>query len=105
MRGVLNDAISIYFADARLPAPLWPDGAPGPRSSQPAACSRRVMMSWQSLGNPLDIGRVGARRVSCRTDKIKCRGTQGRLRPHACIVDMDLNDIDAAFLYLSIDLF
>jgi hypothetical protein len=38
-------------------------------------------------------------------DKIKCRGTQGRLRPHACIVDMDLNDIDAAFLYLSIDLF
>jgi hypothetical protein len=46
MRGVLNDAISIYFADATLASAFvarW--CAPCQRSRRPGACSACAMMS------------------------------------------------------------
>jgi hypothetical protein len=45
MRGVLNDAVSIYFLDPPLRARLSPAGAPGPGLRRIAACSRYVTMS------------------------------------------------------------
>ena len=42
LRGVLNDAISIYFADATLASP---GGAPGPTSKTAGARSRCARMS------------------------------------------------------------
>ena len=36
-RGVLNDALSIYYGDATLRPHSWPGGAVGPRSRRQAA--------------------------------------------------------------------
>jgi len=45
LRGVLNDAVSIYFADATLASAFVARWCIGPRSRRPAACSRCVQMS------------------------------------------------------------
>ena len=60
MRGVLNDAVSIYFADTTLASAFVADGAPGTRSRRRTACSGCEMMSrWQETRRAC-IGRHSA---------------------------------------------
>jgi hypothetical protein len=63
-RGPLNDAISIYFADATLASAFvtrW--GASGLRSRRPGACSGCARMSWR-------WGRVRAAQDAVRSSEI-----------------------------------
>ena len=61
------------------------------------------------LGNPRGIGSlgsVGVRQGAVKPDSLKyAEGKKGGFDPHARIVDMDLDGIDAAFLYPSLGLF
>src|SRR6266850_8042691 len=69
----------------------------------------RLLLEGQILGNPKGLGRlggVGARDGSVNTDTMKyADGRPGGFDPHARIKDMELDGIDAAFLYPSIGLF
>src|SRR5437667_10565892 len=69
----------------------------------------RLLIEGQILGNPKGLGRlggVGARDGSVDTDKMMyADGKPGGFDPHARIKDLDLDGIDAAFLYPSIGLF
>src|SRR5437773_10231844 len=69
----------------------------------------RLLVEGQVLGNPKGLGRlgaVGARDGSVRDDLMKyADGRAGGFDPHARIKDLDLDGIDAAFLYPSIGLF
>jgi hypothetical protein len=51
-RGVLNDALSIYFADATLASAFVAGGASVPRSRRPEASSRCARMSWRHGSGP-----------------------------------------------------
>ena len=61
------------------------------------------------LGNPRGIGSlgsVGVRQGAVKPDNLKyAEGKKGGFDPHARIVDMDADGIDAAFLYPSLGLF
>jgi hypothetical protein len=62
VRGVLNDAVSIYFSMQRWRARLSPAGAPGPRSRRKTACSAFVTTSQRrGLGRGC-IGRLDLQR-------------------------------------------
>ena len=69
----------------------------------------RLLVEGKILGNPKGLGRlggVGARDGSVPADTMKyAEGRPGGFDPHARIKDMDLDGIDAAFLYPSIGLF
>src|SRR5437016_2780522 len=69
----------------------------------------RLLVEGKILGNPKGLGRlggVGARDGSVRVDVMKyADGRPGGFDPHARIKDLDLDGIDAAFLYPSIGLF
>ena len=69
----------------------------------------RLFLEGQLLGNPKGLGRlggVGARDGSVAVDTMKyAEGRPGGFDPHARIKDLDLDGIDAAFLYPSIGLF
>ena len=69
----------------------------------------RLLIEGQVLGNPKGLGRlgaVGARDGSVAADTMKyAEGHPGGFDPHARIKDLDLDGIDAAFLYPSIGLF
>jgi hypothetical protein len=53
-RGVLNDAISIYFADATLASAFVAGGVPGLGSKRPEVCSKCARMS-RSRGSGRDF--------------------------------------------------
>jgi predicted TIM-barrel fold metal-dependent hydrolase len=69
----------------------------------------RVSFDGKIMGNPMGIGSlggVGARQGLVRRETLKYEeGRKGGFDPHARIADMDLDGIDAAFLYPSIGLF
>src|SRR2546425_2536086 len=69
----------------------------------------RLLIEGQILGNPKGLGRLGAvgsRDGSVDPDKMMYKdGRPGGFDPHARIKDMELDGIDAAFLYPSIGLF
>jgi len=69
----------------------------------------RLLIEGQVLGNPKGLGRlggVGARDGSVPADTMMyADGRPGGFDPHARIKDLDLDGIDAAFLYPSIGLF
>src|SRR5262245_17924917 len=69
----------------------------------------RLLIEGQILGNPKGLGRlgaVGARDGSVHDDVMMYKdGRPGGFDPHERIKDMDLDGIDAAFLYPSIGLF
>src|SRR6266571_8941774 len=69
----------------------------------------RLLVEGKILGNPKGLGRlgaVGARDGSVPADTMMYKdGRPGGFDPHARIKDMDLDGIDAAFLYPSIGLF
>ena len=69
----------------------------------------RLLIEGKVLGNPKGLGRLGA--VGARQGAVSDEtmtyldGRRGGFDPHARIPDMDLDGIDAAFLYPSIGLF
>src|SRR6266849_134511 len=69
----------------------------------------RLGVEGKLLGNPRGIGSlgsVGVRQGTVKLDSLKyAEGKKGGFDPHARIVDMDLDGIDAAFLYPSLGLF
>ena len=69
----------------------------------------RLKVEGKLLGNPRGIGSlgsVGVRQGDVKLDSLKyAEGKKGGFDPHARIVDMDLDGIDAAFLYPSLGLF
>ena len=69
----------------------------------------RLLIEGKVYGNPKGLGRlgaVGARDGSVDDSKMTYKdGKPGGFEPHARIKDLDLDGIDAAFLYPSIGLF
>src|SRR5580704_12107759 len=69
----------------------------------------RLSVEGKLLGNPRGIGSlgsVGVRQGDVKPDTLKyAEGKKGGFDPHARIVDMDADGIDAAFLYPSLGLF
>src|SRR5881396_3453017 len=69
----------------------------------------RLSVEGKLLGNPRGIGSlgsVGARQGIVKAGTLKyAEGRKGGFDPHARIVDMDADGIDAAFLYPSLGLF
>ncbi|PYM15060.1 MAG: hypothetical protein DMD81_16160 [Candidatus Rokuibacteriota bacterium] len=69
----------------------------------------RLLLEGKVLGNPKGLGRlgaIGARQGAVAEDTMMyADGRRGGFDPHARIPDMDLDGIDAAFLYPSIGLF
>ncbi len=69
----------------------------------------RLGVEGKLLGNPRGIGSlgsVGVRQGAVKPDTLKyAEGKKGGFDPHARIVDMDADGIDAAFLYPSLGLF
>src|SRR5438445_8392764 len=80
-----------------------------PRSGIDENGKERLSVEGKLLGNPRGIGSLGAvgvRQGAVKLDSLKyVEGRKGGFDPHARIVDMDLDGIDAAFLYPSIGLF
>ena len=69
----------------------------------------RLTVEGKLLGNPRGIGSlgsIGVRQGDVKVDTLKyAEGRKGGFDPHARIVDMDADGIDAAFLYPSLGLF
>src|ERR1700749_3992936 len=69
----------------------------------------RLAVEGKLLGNPRGIGSLGAvgvRQGTVKIDSLKYgEGKKGGFDPHARIVDMEADGIDAAFLYPSLGLF
>src|SRR5919112_2947932 len=69
----------------------------------------RLTVEGKLLGNPRGIGSLGAvgvRQGDVTPDTLKyAEGKKGGFDPHARIVDMDADGIDAAFLYPTLGLF
>src|SRR5499427_7932836 len=69
----------------------------------------RLSVEGKLLGNPRGIGSlgsVGVRQGAVKLDSLKyAEGKKGGFDPHARILDMDGDGIDAAFLYPSLGLF
>src|SRR5499425_2031815 len=68
----------------------------------------RLSVEGKLLGNPRGIGSlgsVGVRQGAVKLDSLKyAEGRKGGFDPHARIIDMDADGIDAAFLYPSLGL-
>src|SRR5260370_38710068 len=69
----------------------------------------RLGVEGKLLGNPRGIGSlgsVGVRQGAVKPDSLKyAEGKKGGFDPHARIADIDLDRIDATFLYPSLGLF
>src|SRR5262247_779422 len=66
----------------------------------------RLLVEGQVLGSPKGLGAIGARQGAVSDVTMKyVEGRPGGFDPHARIPDMDLDGIDAAFLYPSLGLF
>src|SRR5437660_7865007 len=69
----------------------------------------RLGVEGKLLGNPRGIGSlgsVGVRQGAVQLDSLKyAEGKKGGFDPHARMIDMDADGIDAAFLYASLGLF
>src|SRR3954452_13975747 len=69
----------------------------------------RLAVEDKLLGNPrgnCSLGAVGIRQGAVKLDSLKyAEGKKGGFDPHARIIDMDADGIDAAFLYPSLGLF
>jgi predicted TIM-barrel fold metal-dependent hydrolase len=69
----------------------------------------RLSVEGKLLGNPRGVGSLGAvgvRQGAVKLDSLRyVEGRKGGFDPRARIVDMDLDGIDAAFLYPSLGLF
>ena len=108
---------NVVDADGHIlePLTLWADYIdPAFRERQPRFViddngKERLTVEGKLLGNPRGIGSlgsVGVRQGELQLDSQKyADGRKGGFDPHARIADMDLDEIDAAFLYPSLGLF
>ena len=97
------------------PLTLWDDYLdPAFRDRQPQFViddngKERISVEGKLLGNPRGIGSlgsIGVRQGTVKLGSLKyAEGRKGGFDPHARIVDMDADGIDAAFLYPSLGLF
>ncbi len=88
--------------------PKYRDQAP--HLVEDADGKRRLIIEERALGDPQrgfgSIGGVGARQGAVKATELKYEeGRPGGFDPHKRIPDMDLDGIDAAFLYPSVGLF
>src|SRR5437868_4051045 len=113
----MTRAYDVVDADGHIlePLDLW-DGYIDPefRERRPRFVidengKERLSVEGKLLGNPRGIGSLGAvgvRQGTVKLDSLKyAEGKKGGFDPHARIVDMDADGIDAAFLYPSLGLF
>ena len=108
---------NVVDADGHIlePLTLWDDYIdPAFRERRPRFViddngKERLTVEGKLLGNPRGIGSlgsVGVRQGEVKLDSLKyADGRKGGFDPHARIVDMDSDGIDAAFLYPSLGLF
>src|SRR5487761_420520 len=116
-RGVMARAYNIIDADGHVlePFSLWEEYMdPAFRERRPRMViddngKERLGVEGKLLGNPRGIGSLGAvgvRQGAVKPDTLKyAEGKKGGFDPHARILDMDADGIDAAFLYPSLGLF
>src|SRR5215510_3848119 len=110
-------AYNVIDADGHIlePLDLWDTYMdPGFRDRRPRFVidengKERLRVEGKLLGNPRGIGSlgsVGVRQGIVKANTLKyAEGRKGGFDPHARIVDMDADGIDAAFLYPSLGLF
>lgn len=108
---------NVIDADGHIlePLTLWNDYMDpkfrdrAPRLVRDEAGKERLIIEERSVGSQRGmgaLGAVGARQGTVVTDTMEySQGKKGGFDPHARIPDMDLDGIDAAFLYPSIGLF
>src|ERR1051326_2657325 len=108
---------NVVDADGHIlePLNLWDEYIdPGFRERRPRFVidengKERLSVEGKLLGNPRGIGSLGAvgvRQGAVKLDSLKyAEGKKGGFDPHARIIDMDADGIDAAFLYPSLGLF
>src|SRR5689334_168398 len=113
----MTRAYNVVDADGHIlePLDLWDDYIdPAFRERRPRFViddngKERLSVEGKLLGNPRGIGSlgsVGVRQGAVKLDSLKyAEGKKGGFDPHARIVDMDADGIDAAFLYPSLGLF
>ena len=86
--------------------PAYRDRAP--RLFVDADGKERLNVEGRVLGGPKGfglLGAIGARDGTVSDDMKYIEGRKGGFDPHARIADLDLDGIDAAFLYPSLGLF
>src|SRR5437879_12728378 len=110
-------AYNVIDADGHIlePVDIWDKaidpayGARAPRRIVDTDGKERLLVEGKILGSPKGlglIGGIGARQGTVDDVTMKyVEGRPGGFDPHARIPDMDLDGIDAAFLYPSIGLF
>jgi uncharacterized protein len=113
----MSRAYHVVDADGHIlePLSLWQDYMDpafrdrAPRLIRDADGKERLVLEEQILGSKKGmgaLGAVGARDGTVVDDTMEyAQGRKGGFDPHARIPDMDLDGIDAAFLYPSIGLF
>src|ERR1041385_2002885 len=113
----MTRAYNVVDADGHIlePLNLWDEYIdPAFRERRPRFVidengKERLSVEGKLLGNPRGIGSLGAvgvRQGDVKVDSLKyAEGKKGGFDPHARIVDMDADGIDAAFLYPSLGLF
>src|SRR5262249_33244138 len=115
-KGLMALAYNAIDADGHVlePFSLWEEYMdPAFRERRPRLVidengKERFGVEGKLLGNPRGIGSLGAvgvRQGAVKLDSLKfAEGRRGGFDPHARIKDMDLDGIDAAFLYPSLGL-
>src|SRR5436190_24320178 len=113
----MTRAYNVVDADGHIlePLSLWDEYIdPGFRERRPRFVidengKERLSVEGKLLGNPRGIGSLGAvgvRQGAVKLDSLKyAEGKKGGFDPHARMIDMDADGIDAAFLYPSMGLF
>src|SRR6478672_7987957 len=114
----MGRAYNVIDADGHIlePFELWQEYTDpkyrdrAPRLVEDADGKRRLIVEERALGDPTrsfgSIGGIGARQGKVIATEMRYEeGRAGGFDPHKRIPDMDLDGIDAAFLYPSVGLF
>ena len=114
----MSRAYNVIDADGHIlePFELWGQYTDpkyrdrAPRLVEDADGKRRLIIEERAAGDPQrgfgSIGGIGARQGAVKATELKYEeGRPGGFDPHKRIPDMDLDGIDAAFLYPSVGLF
>src|SRR5262249_21138506 len=116
-RSAMGRTYHVIDADGHVlePLDLWDTymdptyRARAPRLIMATDGKERMLIEGKVLGSPKGLGLIGA--IGARQGEVDdatakyVEGRKGGFDPHARIPDMDLDGIDAAFLYPSLGLF